>query len=83
MRALLDTHVFLWLQTARRRLAPEVLEVLADPESELFVSAASAWEIAVKHALGRLDLPEPALRYVPSRMAAIEAKELPVSHATR
>jgi len=81
MRALLDTHVFLWLQTARGRLAPAVLEVLADPGSELFVSAASAWEIAVKHALGRLPLPEPALRYVPSRMVAIDARELPVSHA--
>lgn len=81
MRALLDTHVFLWLQAARDRLTPAVLERLADPETDLFVSAATAWEIAIKQALGRLPLPEPASGYVPSRMAAIAATELPVTHA--
>lgn len=81
MRALLDTHVFLWLHTARKRLAPAMLDELADPATDIFVSAASAWEITIKQMLGRLPLPEPAARYLPTRMAAIGAVELPISHA--
>jgi len=80
VRALLDTHVFLWLQAAPGRLAPTVLDMLADPTTQLLVSAATAWEIAIKHALGRLPLPEPAVSYLPSRMAATGASALPVSH---
>lgn len=81
MRALLDTHVFLWLLTARRRLAVSVLDRLADPASEVFISAATAWEIAIKHELGWLTLPEPAADYVPRRVAAMDGRELPISHA--
>jgi hypothetical protein len=66
MRVLLDTHVFLWLQTDPARLG-EVSDTLAEERSELFVSAASAWEIAIKYGLGRLPLPEPPIRYVTSR----------------
>lgn len=81
MRALLDTHVFLWLHTARRRLARPVLDRLGDPATEVFVSAATAWEIAIKYELGRLPLPEPAVGYVPSRLAAMDGRELPISQA--
>jgi len=81
VRALLDTHVFLWLHTARRRLARSVLDRLADPATEVFISAATAWEIAIKHELGRLPLPEPAASYLPSRLAAMDGRELPISHA--
>lgn len=58
MRALLDTHVFLWLQTEPDRVG-EALAVLSDLRTELLVSAASGWEIAIKHGLGKLPLPEP------------------------
>lgn len=77
MRILLDTHVFLWLQSAPTRLG-HVLDVLADTRNDLLVSAASAWEIAIKHGTGRLPLPEAPARYVPSRMRAIGAVALPV-----
>ena len=82
MRYLLDTHVFLWLQTEPERLGAHLRE-LEDPATELFVSAASAWEIAIKHGLGRLELPEPPERYVPARVRAINAQPLAVemSHA--
>jgi len=80
VRVLLDTHVFLWLQTAPGRLAPTVLARLADPATQLVVSAATAWEVAIKHALGRLPLPEPPVSYLPSRMAATGATALSVSH---
>ena len=68
MRLLLDTHVWLWLQLDPGRLAPETLEVLEDEGSDLFLSAASSWELTIKHALGKIVLPEPPGTYVPSRM---------------
>ena len=79
MRLLLDTHVFLWLQTEPEGLR-EHRAVVEDPDTELLVSAASAWEIAIKHALGRLPLPEPPATYVPTRVQAIRATPLAVQH---
>ncbi len=52
---LLDTHVFLWLVSTPDRIPPPVRETLADQANELFVSAASAWEVAIKTRIGRLD----------------------------
>lgn len=55
-RLLLDTHVFLWWQADSRRLGRAARQAIADAEL-VFVSAASAWEAAIKAALGRLRLP--------------------------
>jgi PIN domain nuclease of toxin-antitoxin system len=79
VRLLLDTHVFLWLHTEPERLG-EHLALVEDPRNQLLVSAASSWEIAIKHALGRLPLPEPPQRYVPERLRAIGAQALPIEH---
>ncbi len=79
MRILLDTHVFLWLHTKPERLG-EHLPVVEDQRNELLLSAASSWEIAIKYGLGRLPLPEPPQRYVPSRLRAIGASALPIEH---
>jgi PIN domain nuclease of toxin-antitoxin system len=54
---------------------------LEDPANEIFFSAASSWEIAIKYALGKLPLPEPPRRYVPSRMATSGSRGLAVEHA--
>lgn len=80
MRLLLDTHVFLWLQTEPERLGVH-LALVEDPDAELVVSAVSAWEIAIKHALGRLPLPEPPHLYVPERVRAIGARALAIEHS--
>ena len=80
MRFLLDTHVWLWLQTDPDRLAPEALEALEDQSNDLLLSAASSWEIAIKVALGKLDLPEPPEEYVPDRMLRHGVIGLPVEH---
>ncbi len=82
MRLLLDTHVFLWLQTEPERLGAH-LPVIESPSTELLLSAASAWEIAIKSGLGRLILPEPPDHYVPTRMRAIGAQAVRIeqSHA--
>src|SRR5262249_3178457 len=59
MKLLLDTCTFLWIVTGSPRLSARVRDLFRAPEQEVFLSAASAWEIAVKHGLGRLTLPEP------------------------
>jgi len=65
VRILLDTCTFLWLAGGGRPLPPRVVELYRAPETEVFLSAASAWEIAVKCASGRLFLPEPPDRFIP------------------
>jgi PIN domain nuclease of toxin-antitoxin system len=80
VRLLLDTHVFLWLQTEPERL-DDHLALVEDRGTTLLLSAASSWEIAIKYGLGRLPLPQPPERYVPTRMRAIGAEALPVEHA--
>ncbi len=79
MKLLLDTHVFLWLQTEPERVG-EHLPAVEDRRNELLLSAASSWEIAIKHGLGRLSLPEPPKRYVPDRMRALGAVGVPIQH---
>ena len=60
MRLLLDTHVFLWWLADDRRLDSEEREAIRNPENDVYLSAASVWEIVIKQALGRLRTPEPA-----------------------
>jgi len=60
---LLDTHVFLWWREANERITPAVVETVSGAES-VFVSAASAWEVAIKVALEKLRIPEPFERGV-------------------
>lgn len=53
---LLDTHAFLWFVADDPRLSTTAREVMENSESELLLSMASAWEIAIKLSLGRLEL---------------------------
>lgn len=57
MRLLLDTHILLWWLADDATLSPQLRSVIEDPASEVFVSAATAWEIAIKRAIGKLDFP--------------------------
>ncbi|CAM3197322.1 type II toxin-antitoxin system VapC family toxin [Tsukamurella hominis] len=52
---LLDTNALLWLLRSPEQVDPHALAVVEDPGNDLFVSAASAWEISIKTRLGRLD----------------------------
>ena len=56
MRLLLDTHVFLWLQTDPERLRASTRTLLAATENEVYLSVASVWEMAIKLSLGKLTL---------------------------
>jgi PIN domain nuclease of toxin-antitoxin system len=83
MKILLDTHTFLWWNTEDPQLSPSAKAIITDGRNEIFISAASAWEMAIKTAKGRLILPESPALYVSSRMALNRFKPLPVqiSHA--
>lgn len=58
MNLLLDTHVVLWIANNDARLYSETLDAIADPTRIVFVSAASAWESAIKSSLGKLVIPD-------------------------
>jgi len=70
VKLLVDTCTFLWSNTDPVKLSPLARQLYLDPDNDLYLSAISAWEIAVKHMAGRLSLPEPAAQYVPSRRTA-------------
>jgi PIN domain nuclease of toxin-antitoxin system len=80
MKYLLDTGVFLWALGAPNKLNRRARELLTGAREGLFFSAASSWEISVKFALGKLTLPEPPARYVPTWMLNWGIRALDISH---
>jgi PIN domain nuclease of toxin-antitoxin system len=69
VRLLLDTHAFLWWVDATRPLGRRAKAKVADPDSEVFLSIASCWEIAIKVSLGKLRLPKPADRFIADQVS--------------
>lgn len=65
MRLLLDTCTFLWIVADDSALSERARGLFADPSHDVFLSSVSAWEIAVKHAAGKLPLPDPPSEFVP------------------
>ena len=57
-RLLLDTHALLWWLIDDNRLGPKAREAISDRGNEVYVSAASTWEISIKRAIGKLQAPE-------------------------
>lgn len=58
MRILLDTHAIVWWATGDRRMSRKARVTIADPDTEVFISIASAWEIQIKATLEKLTLNE-------------------------
>ena len=88
MRILLDTCTFLWLITDAPELSATARERFADPNNEVFLSAASAWEIGLKWRRGGLDLAQPPTTLVPAQREARGIGELAIDeesalHVTR
>lgn len=78
MKALLDTHVFLWWIMDAPQLAPHVRELIADGENELYMSVASCWEIAIKAGLGKITLPARPDTYIADQMTENAVQGLPI-----
>ena len=83
MRALLDTHTFLWWITDDTRLSPRARKLIGDGSNKLYFSAASGWEIAIKAQLGRLSFPGKPGAFIPDQLArnAVEVLPVTLSHA--
>ena len=81
MSYLLDTCVWLWLVSEPERIGKDLRALLADETTPVFFSAASAWEIAIKAALGRLELPKPPAEFIAERLVRDTIRALPVEVA--
>ena len=77
MPVLLDTHAFLWWCEDSTELSGKARKAIA--EDDCFVSMASFWEIAIKHSLGKLDLPTAIERYLPDQMSLNGFETLDIS----
>jgi PIN domain nuclease of toxin-antitoxin system len=79
MRLLLDTHVWLCSTIGDPRISPAVRDAIEDRQNDVFVSAASVWELAIKYRLGRIPLPLPPHEYAPAMLARAGFTSLPIS----
>ncbi len=82
MKVLLDTCTFLWIVGGSPRVPARVRGLFQDPATEVFLSAASAWEIALKHQGGQLPLPAPPDRFVSAQRDAHGMTSLPIDEAS-
>ncbi|MDO4245786.1 MAG: type II toxin-antitoxin system VapC family toxin [Deinococcus sp.] len=80
MRLLLDTHILLWLTLKPELLPAALLPTLQSEESRFVVSAASIWEISIKHHLGKLPEAAPLMADVEDAVASLGADLLPMTH---
>lgn len=92
MNLLLDTHVALWAITDSPRLPQKARELILSPKTTIWISVASVWEIAIKHTLGRGDMPvscrsavryfrESGYRFLPVEVEhTMAVEELPAHH---
>jgi PIN domain nuclease of toxin-antitoxin system len=85
MRFLLDTHTLLWAAFRRNLLSPNAFNILTRPGTEMIVSAASAWEIATKFRLGKLNFARELVENFIPEVTRAGYQLLPISteHALR
>jgi PIN domain nuclease of toxin-antitoxin system len=85
VKLLLDTHVFLWWIAGDERVSARAARAIGDGRAEVFVSAASLWEIAIKARLGRLRIDGDPARFLSGQLRENAFQGLPVgaSHALR
>lgn len=67
MRLLLDTCTFLWIAANAPELSADARQLFSDPTNIVYLSSVSAWEICVKHGIGKLPLPELPEVFVPAQ----------------
>jgi PIN domain nuclease of toxin-antitoxin system len=75
MKLLLDTHILIWWLSEASRLSQTEIALITDSDNFIFVSAATAWEIAVKKMIGKLEAPDD----LPAALAVNNFLELPIT----
>jgi len=78
MRLLLDTHLWLWWHMDPGRIPAETKAAIASVDSEVYLSAVSSWEMAIKIAAGKLQVPRPLEEMVPESLLADDFRNLPL-----
>lgn len=79
MKLLLDTHTFLWFLEDSARLSSTAKALIEDGSHEVFVSAGSLWEMAIKISLGKLTIGQPFETFIPEQLAANDIAILPIA----
>ena len=79
MRVLLDSHTLIWAADDPSKLSAAARDWIQDPVHERFISAATAWEIAIKCGLGRLPLSLPYRTWMHKAMTDLALSMLPIS----
>jgi PIN domain nuclease of toxin-antitoxin system len=77
MKALLDTHTFLWAISGDKRLSRRAQQIFTGP-NELWLSVAGLWEILIKVRVGKLPLPEPSGPYLVKELGKNRIEVLPI-----
>ena len=78
MRLLIDTAVALWVADDAPHLSPMARSLIADPENEVVLSVVTPWEVAIKSALAKLDVPRDLGGYFGRMLAALSMTVLPI-----
>jgi PIN domain nuclease of toxin-antitoxin system len=79
MRLLIDTHSLIWYVDQDHLLGRAAYAAIADPANDLWVSAATAWEIAIKVSLGKLTLSRPYRAWIEKALFDLRAAVLPIT----
>ncbi|RLB65546.1 MAG: type II toxin-antitoxin system VapC family toxin [Deltaproteobacteria bacterium] len=80
MKLLLDTHIWLWWQMSPERIHPEATRTIADSGHTVYLSTVSSWEMAIKIAVGKLQLPKPLGEMLPECLLADDMRTLALQH---
>jgi PIN domain nuclease of toxin-antitoxin system len=78
MNLLLDTCTFLWIISEPSQLSVSARQVFTDPGNRVYLSLVSAWEIAIKHSIGKLKLLQPPARLIPEQRSLHRIHPLPL-----
>ena len=79
MKLLLDSHAVIWFVDQERLLSEAARAAIVDQGNQLFVSAGTIWEIAIKHSLGKLELSQPLRDWLLSALDDLDAIVLPIT----
>ena len=82
VKLLLDTCAFLWLAGNPSRISTSAASAMDDPSNQLFLSDVSVWEIVLKHAAGKLSLPEPPRIWIPRQTSFFQLNRQTIDQET-
>ena len=78
MNYLLDTHTFLWFISDDSSLSDTAKNIIQSPDNDIYLSAASVWEMAIKVSLDKLDMPSPFAEFIDEQLEENSFKLLPI-----